>query len=166
MWATKRCGLLVIVAAFSLGAGPEAVDTATSRADEVIGTWSIVSYERDGQSAPPEVFRDVSVKFETHSLEFRPYIGFNEKTGRFFRGDQPGMKSWYYLTSRPRLGYIDLKSDGCEEDEPYQEGIYLLDGNTLKICYADYKTPCLRPDAFRTRPGSHRWLLVLKRQRP
>src|SRR5207244_2833082 len=53
----KSSGLLTVFAWLALAAGPEPIDTATSRSDDLLGTWRLMAYEYDGQKAPPEVLR-------------------------------------------------------------------------------------------------------------
>lgn len=106
------------------------------------GTWRLVSGERQGRAIPDEVVREVRLVFTDDELATKTKGG--TMTARFTL--IPG--------TDPRA--IDLDMAGA-----VGRGIYLLDGDDLKIAHGEVGTP--RPTGFDPSPSLT--ILVLKREK-
>lgn len=134
-------GLALIVLAGSLLAAPD--DAA-----QLQGEWSMVSGEIDQQPLPAEYVK--TARRVSQGDETTVTIG-----GRLF------MKAKYTidLTRTPKT--IDYVMTGGPTQGKTQLGIYELDGDTVKFCFAAPGKD--RPTNFTTQPGSGRTLSVWKR---
>jgi RNA polymerase sigma-70 factor (ECF subfamily) len=175
MFVTKlKIAALVLVAASLVGAGgllthqalagrenqaniQEAskvtgADTRKSKDDtdqeKLQGTWKIVSHELDGKEAPAEEGKEVKLTFRGTKVTF--IVGENK------------FEATYKLNSTAKPKRIDLSYLGGPAEGKTKQGIYDLEGNTLRIC--GNNTPGGEvPSEFVTKAESGEELLVLKR---
>jgi len=115
------------------------------------GTWSVVSAERDGR--PVE-------DLKTHRLTFhaREFV---------IRRDRETVYQGTFATDRGKKpAWIDFLNTAGQAKGQSWRGIYLLEGDSLKIVdnAPDVSKP--RPTAFATSPGSGLVMLVFKRVEP
>jgi uncharacterized protein (TIGR03067 family) len=126
--------------------GEVAVKAGDKKSDEdkFVGTWTVVSAVKQGKPAPEELISKFTVSFD--------------KAGNmlFTDGDKK-MELTYKLDAARSPKEIDL----TEDDKGVHKGIYLLEGDSLKICTAH--PPLGRPTEFASPEGQNIGLIVLKR---
>src|SRR5262245_32947253 len=110
------------------------------------GTWQTVSVEIDGESLGPGVMKDrMTIKGNAFVL-----VTHGSSTGGFLTIDP---------TKRPRT--IDTETRLGDNKGTKAVGIYVIEDDTLKVCYAPVPQP--RPTEFKTTPKSMRALVIYKR---
>jgi uncharacterized protein (TIGR03067 family) len=111
--------------------------------DAILGSWRVVSREQGGKKSGDE-YTTLRVTF-TLPGQFRVEDKVEARSGTFklIAGKQPRQ--------------IQIRMPDSSK-----KGIYLLDGDTLKLC-AD--KPGRRPTDFKTAQGSDAVLLILKREK-
>ena len=113
-------------------------------------TWKFVSIEVRGRSVPADLFQDDRLILK--GKQFTSTVQGNTTHGTF-KIDP---------TREPKT--IDITfTDGPGKDNS-QKGIYELDGDTQKICWAAPGKP--RPTEFEAKPKSGRMLQVLEKVKP
>jgi uncharacterized protein (TIGR03067 family) len=142
--------VLLPAAAFALAAIlARSEEPARGPAAKLLGTWTIASGEKDGQKEPAERLKGTEVQITKDTIIV---------TGR---DAAHSYKASYKLDLKHRPHAITMKAlDGPDKGKPAL-GIFQLEGDTLKLCYA---LPGERsPEDFTTRPGSRHMLFILKR---
>jgi len=137
---------LSIVLAVGLLVAAGAPQEGTKDQEQIQGKWKMVSSERNGRDRPVKV---TQVIIKADKITF---VGPDGKE----TFDVP-----YKLDAAKKPKAIDVKNEKGDETSP---GIYSLEGDTLKICYA--RPGKQRPSEFATKPGSELNLIVLKRDTP
>jgi uncharacterized protein (TIGR03067 family) len=143
---SKRALLaLTLTAAAAIGADPAKKDE-----DRLQGVWTVTAAEHDGKALDRIKGNTLTVKgsrftIKTKSAEF---------TGTF-RLD-PG--------KTPKA--IDFQHESDVLRDKKWEGVYKLEGDELRICYAEADSGKDRPVDFVTSEGSGLLLTVLKREKP
>ena len=113
-------------------------------------TWKFVSIDVEGRSVPAERFGEDRLILK--GKQFTSTVRGNTTEGTF-KIDP---------TATPKT--IDITfTDGPGKDNT-QKGIYELDGDTQKICWAAPGKP--RPTEFEAKPKSGRMLQVLEKVKP
>jgi uncharacterized protein (TIGR03067 family) len=108
------------------------------------GRWSVVSLEYQGKPTPAEKLKGFSMLFEGNQLTIK-------------RGDKIIGQGTFTLDPKQKPATIDYQ-EAKDVFSPYDTGIYLLEGNTLKLCTtADRKN---RPGDFDSKQGQ---VVVLKK---
>jgi uncharacterized protein (TIGR03067 family) len=147
-------GVLILVLVSSPGLakdGDDPRDAAKKDLAQLQGAWSLVAMEAEGRSLDPEVF---------------------EGWGSVYEGDRLILKAKDEIRRR---GIVTLDPaqtpkamNTWDLDGPFQDqtvpGIYLLDGDTLKLCFA--RPGEKRPTELTTRSGTGFLVVVYKRQKP
>ena len=126
--------LFVLVATGLMAGEPPGPDTPKKDMDAIQGTWKVVALEADGQQAPPEIVAALKLVFKGETLTFSP--------------GEPGFTNYNFKldpTTKP-ASFDMTHADGPHKGET-EEGIYLLEGNHLKICLG---TAGNRPKTFAT----------------
>jgi uncharacterized protein (TIGR03067 family) len=135
--------LLGVVTVRATGAGASA---AKGEADRMPGTWKVVSAEDSGRKTPEELIKDLKWTITRDAISYK--VG--SKTTRWAYKLDP--------TKKPK--WIDLV-----EGERTRLAIYDLDGDTLRVCFAEGSSK-ERPTAFESKPNSpNDVLIVLKREK-
>jgi RNA polymerase sigma factor (sigma-70 family) len=128
--------------------GREAAEKPKADKDSLRGTWIPVSVEENGKKVPEE-----DVKAKNFEMVFAA-----DKVTLPNKGDS--MEVGYKLDPAKSPKQIDLIFD----KEKTAKGIYLLDGDTLKLCVQ--KDPgSERPTEFVSKEGTNHLLIVLKRKK-
>ncbi len=131
------------------GAG-RAADAAKEEQARLEGEWSMVSGEIDEQPLPAEYVK--GAKRVARAGETTVTIG-----GRLF------MKARYTIDPGKSPKTIDYVMTGGPTKGKTQLGIYELDGDKVKFCFAAPGKE--RPKEFTTKEGSGRTLSVWKREK-
>ncbi len=126
-------------------------EPVTDDRDRLQGSWTVVSFERDGSPLPADEVKQLHVIIAADRLTIKH--------------DRKAREAVFNLdaTRRPREINI-IHPDSPQKDYPWP-GIYELEGDTLKLCYP-FQADRPRPKEFKAPAGSGLLLLVLKRERP
>ena len=143
-----RCLMMVAVSLF-IAADP--VDDTKRTKDKLQGTWAVMSVKSNNPDLD-YLFKDLKLIFVGDKLTFKHKSGIEEQQYRLDPSKQPNV--------------IDLISDRALNKNKPLLGIYLLEGDDLKLCWSKRDGED-RPTAFAIKPGRARHvLLVLKREKP
>jgi uncharacterized protein (TIGR03067 family) len=139
--------VLIGLAAVSLAQGAE---SEAAKKDQALlqGEWTMVSGSADGESMPEEMARQMK----------RVCTG-NETLTTM--GGQPYLKATFALDPSKKPKAIDYEMTGGFTKGQKQLGIYEVDGDTFKSCFA--KPGAARPTEFASKPGDGWTLSVWKR---
>ena len=115
------------------------------------GTWAVVSVERDGKPLKPDEIKNA--KLVINGANYTLTLG--EET----------IQGTYKLQPAKNPKAIDANRTKGPDQGKTVQGIYQLDGDTLKMCYhAPGKDS--RPTAFATKADSGHALYVFKKAKP
>jgi len=135
--------LAVLMTAFLLGSG----DPAKTDLDKLQGTWVLVSMETEGHDVAAEDFKDWTAVYEQNHLTLKA-------------GDRVRRRG--IVTLDP--GRKPKAMNTWDQDGPYDDqtvpGIYELNGDTLKVCFA--RPGQERPKEFTTKSGTAFLVCVYK----
>jgi len=137
----------VLTVGLLLAADETKKDDNDKDAKKLEGTWAVVSMEHEGQKAPDEEAKGITVTF---TADGKVTVKMPDKE----------TKGTYKLDSEKKLKEITLEAGG----EKTLYGIYKLDGDNLTICAIDTSAD-ERPTEFATKAGSKARLVVLKREK-
>ena len=144
-----RVCALVVMAAVLMGA---ADGLPEDDRDRIQDTWVTISFEVNGQGAPPEAVKEIRTVFKD-----KDYV---QK-----KGDEVLEEGTFTLDPDKKPRQIDFTIGKGQDQGKDQFGIYELDGDTLKICVAAPGAE-VRPTEFKTGPESQTVLVVMKRVKP
>jgi uncharacterized protein (TIGR03067 family) len=137
---TFAAGLLVAAA--------RGEDADKPEAKKLLGTWVVVTCEKDGEKVPEKVLQGEVVRFIIRADSITIKVE-----------DEIKSEERYTLDPRAKPQAIDL----TDKEGRIARGIYALDGEKLQICWTERgKT---RPTEFASKPGSGFDLFVLKREK-
>ncbi len=123
----------------------------TTDQEKIQGTWAFVSGESDGKPVPANKIKDSRVVIGKDSIYVED--GKNKKTWDVSYRLDP--------SKSPKTITMQMK-EGDFKDKP-SEGIYLLEGDSLKLCYP--LPGGARPTGFTTKEGSKTNCFTLKRSK-
>ena len=109
-------------AAFRVSAA-DAKAPGKSHADKLLGTWVIVSGEEDGKPSPPDKIKGSQMTVDKKTIKLT---------------DKDDKQLWildYKLDASKKPAEIDMTVAEGQGSGKSSQGIYELDGDTLKICY-------------------------------
>jgi uncharacterized protein (TIGR03067 family) len=114
------------------------------------GTWRFVSIEVEGTPIPAKLFEE----------------GLLTLKGKRFECAVAGTRTHgvFKIDPTPTPKTIDLTFSSGPGKDKTQKGIYQLEGDTQKICFA--RGDQARPTEFTSKPGSGQMIQVLKREKP
>jgi uncharacterized protein (TIGR03067 family) len=137
--------LLILPALFLLTA-----DDKTKKDDDAFqGSWSVVKYVDSGKDEDEVTRKQLTIAFKGDAMEVL-VAGKTEETYRF------------KLDSSKKPRHIDI-FEKKEKSDPLQ-GLYELDGDTLKICWNKEAPDKGRPTEFNSTDKNKWHLMVLKRK--
>lgn len=116
------------------------------------GTWKAVAIERNGVKAP----NDETLK------KFRVVISSDTLTADDGTKQIPAT---FRVDVKPKVTTLEMRPSEGEARGKYLEGIFELDGDSLKICFDHEGRNGKRPTAFKTKPNSGQTLYILKREK-
>jgi uncharacterized protein (TIGR03067 family) len=157
----RAVSLIVLVAVGpAIFADGPAGDAAERDRKALVGTWTVVSVEANGQKIPDEAIKDFQFIFTPESLTRKK--GGKAESGAGYRLDPSKSPKWIDMTGT---------TDGKERAVP---ALYELSGDTLKLCFRnDYKSKDGKPAEDPKRPAklegganSMQVLMVLRREKP
>ena len=144
----RRGATIAAVILMGTAAGAPKPPPAKEKADDLRGTWVVERFELDGELVDRE-FIEGKLKLVFTADKFWTHV------------DDPDNDAVSYTLDpahTPKRIDIRYEKDGKPVSRP---GIYVLDGDTLKVCYADTQRPA--KFATKERSGDRQKLFVLKR---
>ncbi len=146
---TLIAGLIILTAASLIAAEPSKQDLTSQDMDKIQGTWKLVALEFDGEPAPAEIVAVLKLKFKDDTLTFMP--------------GEPGFTNYKFKLepAKKPANFAMTHADGTHKGEA-ETGIYLLDGDHLKICFGA-KGRML--SEFTAKAGSGQAMYSLKREK-
>ena len=142
-WIALIAGLLI-----AADASPDAAIQEDLK--QLAGTWKLVSATRDGVALPTAEVKQTNITFQTDRFEFpdASVIGTSQKgTLRLDPAKSPKT--------------MDAIADGDAKKPIVSLGIYTIDGDHYRVCFAEPGKP--RPTEFRAPAGSGLNLQIWKR---
>jgi uncharacterized protein (TIGR03067 family) len=134
--------LMGIAVGLLLVADAPTQDATKQDKEKLQGTWTVVSFERDGKQFTAKDIKNLKWTFAADKITW-----------------SDGDDFLYKLDPTKKPKAIDLQFP--ENKNEITEGIYALEGDDLKVCIG--KTG--RPTDFTAQAGSKRYLYVLKKQK-
>jgi uncharacterized protein (TIGR03067 family) len=146
----QRSLLFVTVACLIAADSPK--EDVKKELESLKATWAFASFEANGQKAPDEVIKDFKLSVTGSDLTFK--VGAEVKI----------VIKQLDGSTNPRI--IDLEFKEGAQKGDVLEGIYHVEGDTLKICL--HATPNInqRPTEFTGKENSNQILIVFKRVKP
>jgi uncharacterized protein (TIGR03067 family) len=142
--------VLLLLVAMTPGVGAADKDNPEGDLAKLQGQWVVVSLEHRGHVTAPADFEGQSSIYEKNRWTWKV-------------GDKVMRRGIITLdSSRSPKAINTWDSDGPHEDETVP-GIYQLDGDTLKLCFAMPGEK--RPSEFTTKAGTGAFLVVYKRKK-
>jgi uncharacterized protein (TIGR03067 family) len=123
-----------------------------SDADKMADIWTCTSAINDGKPLADEIARELRLTLTKDG-------GYKTE-----RGKQVLFDSIFKLDGGQNPKQIDMIGTEGENRGKTAQGIYVLDGDTLTICYT--MPGGERPKEFESKPGSKATLVVWKRAKP
>jgi uncharacterized protein (TIGR03067 family) len=147
--------MVMVVAVSLLGVPdkpPKKKDPAKAEMKKLEGSWTLTAYEYRVRQYPPERLPQLNMSLVIKGNEFALTIR-QRTTARTFKIDPK---------KKPKT--IDLTwTDGPQKGRTIP-AIYMLDGDTLKICQAT--TGNKRPTEFHTKVGAPEVMYTFKKAKP
>lgn len=139
----------LLVAVGSGGVADDAKDAAIRKEKKnFVGTWKLVSCEAEGEKTPEEILKGEVVRWRITDDTIFSTVE-NENIG----------EDKYALDPSASPKTIDL----ADKEGRRTPGIYLLEGDTLKVCMNEGSKD--RPKEFASRPDTHLTVWVFKREK-
>jgi uncharacterized protein (TIGR03067 family) len=143
--------LIVVMSSLSVAADAPK-DDAKKDLDHLQGNWVATSAESAGQAMPDETVK--SMKFTIKGNKYTYTMGDSYKEEGTLKLDP---------TKKPKTATITI-TEGNDKGET-QLGIYQLDRDTLKFCFARPGKDKERPKEFSTNADNEQLVLVFKREK-
>jgi len=129
--------------------GTTNVTFAQDSAKALQGTWKVVRAERNGQAFPPEIVQGMTVTVQEGKMIVK-----DSRRTETAAIEIDTAKTPHTITMRP--------ADKEASKDPPAEGIFAVEGSTLRLCWAKKGKP--RPTEFLTRPNSDTVYLLLEHE--
>jgi len=128
------------------------------------GTWLAVEYDQDGKQPPAEILKKMKVVIQADKITIRPRLvvevtPLTKDKVKFSLDEGKSDESQFKLDPSKKTKVLDLTWPG---ETRTTKGMYLLDENTLRICFALGNQN--RPKKFPDEPKSGLVRMVLKRE--
>jgi uncharacterized protein (TIGR03067 family) len=157
---------LISFVAFCAAATPLIFATEQPR-EKLQGNWIVVAYDQNGHAAPAEIVAKMKLTIKNDQLtiqprvvaQYKPDFSNNKKIEVAFGVDGGQTEASFKL--EPEKGRIDLAWKGARNETKTTKGLYLLDDDALKICFAMENKN--RPKKFPEAPKAGLVRIILKR---
>ena len=141
--------LLMIVAAGLLLAADNPQGPASKQDLKGLqGTWKLLSAMKDGKALPEDEVKKTTIVFKDDTFRFPELAEFATSREGTIKLD---------ATKKPK------QMDAISTEKEVMLGIYELDGDRYKVCFAPAGKP--RPSEFASKPGSGQILQVWERKK-
>ena len=118
------------------------------------GDWQIVRSEEDGQPTADFIVQNLKIAIKGNQITIKGVEDLMERFGKVTFTIDPSTK--------PKI--MDFKVVAGKDKDNRHEGIYEWKGEQLRICLTTANGGD-RPNEFKTKAGSNRLLVVLKRSK-
>jgi uncharacterized protein (TIGR03067 family) len=146
-----RFRVLAVVAVVGLCLAADAKDDAAKKEmDKLKGTWAMTAGEGNGDPLPPEMVKSAKLIVMGDKITLNDG---NEKHEATYKVDP---------TQKPTT--IDITPTDGPEKGKVMKGIYMLDGDTLKMCLGEAGKD--RPAEMASKKGSNSFCVSFKREKP
>ncbi|OWK43784.1 TIGR03067 domain-containing protein [Fimbriiglobus ruber] len=146
----KLHGLFVGTVGLLLVSANAPADDAAKDLEKLRGTWLLVSAERDGKKLPEDEVKKTKISFEKDAFVFPDAKEIGTSHKGIIKVYPDKTPKWMDSTDTTETGKDSLSL-----------GLYALDGDDYKVCFAPPGKP--RPTTFSSKPGSGHILQVWKR---
>ena len=143
-WA---CLMVVTIGVSAALAAPE-IDDAKKDLEKMKGTWKAVAGEAGGNPLPDEFLK--SIQFTITGDKYSLKQGDEEEEGTL------------KLDAAKKPKTVDVSITKGRDKDKKQHGLYQVEGNTLKFCFAPPEKE--RPKEFAAKAGSENLVITLKRE--
>ena len=148
---------MLVLVVFSAAAHAADDDAVKAGLKQLEGKWKINSCLKDGEELDAVVKLGIQFIFKSDSLEVK--------------GDDPNFtpqQRWIKIdpSTNPKLLDVAEKAEEFKNGDKVLEGLYTLDGDTLKWCFAmdgDQPAKGKRPGALESKAGNGVLLLTFKK---
>jgi uncharacterized protein (TIGR03067 family) len=141
--------LMTLAVGVMLASSGVQADDAKKDLEQLQGTWQMVSHEVDGK--PDEALKGAVRVVEGDKFTIK-------------KGDEVLRTATMKLDPTKKPKWIDITFTEGPEKGKVRRGIYVLEGDTQKICYGNLDKE--RPTEFVSKPGTGHRLVVFKRVKP
>jgi len=145
-------GIAVLLGGVGLAAAADAKEEAVKKELQALkGTWRPVSREVDGVKTSEEELKDVIIR--------------RDEAGMFSvrLGDQVIIEGTIKIDPAKKPKTVDTTYSTGENKGKVAKGIYEIDGDTYRLCFAQPGSE--RPKEFSAKAGSGNTLIVYKREK-
>jgi uncharacterized protein (TIGR03067 family) len=144
----REIGLAIVLGLLGAG-GVRGADSAEEAKEKKAfeGTWNVTVAERDGRKESEEDTKNLKLIFSGDKITIKI--------------QEEGQEAMYKLDPGKKPKAIDITPTAGPEKGKTFQGIYELEGDSLKLCWSEKKDA--RPTEFVTRPNSECFLLILNR---
>ena len=154
----QAVGVLValLIAAFSATRAADE-DALKAGLKALEGKWEVTSCLKDGEELDAVIKLGVKFEFKDDNLEVTGIDPNFTPQKRFIKLD---------VSTNPKLMDVAEKAEELKDGTKLLEGLYSLDGETLKFCFqmdGDQPAKGKRPGALESKAGSGVILLTLKK---
>lgn len=119
-----RALTLLTVGLLLFGAARLTADDKPNKDQEALqGTWKVESFAQDGKEAPADKLKDMTFVFK-------------DNTYKISIGDQEFETGTFQVDASKKPHTIDLDIKSGPDKGKKQPGVYSLEGDTLKVCFA------------------------------
>jgi uncharacterized protein (TIGR03067 family) len=118
--------------------------------EELPGVWTCISGVNDGKPLPEQIAKQLKLTLTQDRYKTE-------------KGTELLFDGIYKIDPGQKPKHIDITAPEGEQAGKTSKGIYSLDGDMLKMCYANPDKD--RPKEFESKPGSGATLVVWKRMK-
>ena len=123
-------------------------DKGKDDSEKLTGVWACVSGVNDGKALSEDIVKQLKLTLTKDRYKTE-------------KGQALLFDGIYKIDAGQRPKHIDITAPEGEQAGKTSKGIYALEGETLRMCYADKD----RPKDFESKPGSSATLVVWKRSK-
>jgi uncharacterized protein (TIGR03067 family) len=140
--------LLILVAILLQAVEVRREDKGKDDSEKLTGVWACVSGVNDGKPLPEDIVKQLKLtltkdRYKTEKGQVLLFDGI------------------YKIDAGQRPKHIDITAPEGEQAGKTSKGVYALESETLRMCYANADKD--RPKDFESKPGSGATLVVWKR---
>ena len=157
----------VVMGGFLATAVVTAAQEPTQDHKAIQGTWLVSEYDQDGKQPPAEILKKMKVVIQGDRITIKPrlvveVVPFTKDKVKFSLDEGKSDESVFKLDPSKKTKVLDLTWRGDRGESKATKGMYLLEENSLRICFALGNQN--RPKKFPDEPKSGFVRMVLKRE--